>query len=162
VSYFSNLSTRHLIVCLVVILGSTYAHAQDPYWETRYVVIAGESGNYDSLRLVAKDLGKRCHIRYDDQDQKWSRKKGLYLREDSDDGIWNGEYFPRRYEEDLITLEMKDYFLDKHPEKPSMKMIVVAGIFETKKAADARLKLIKQFRPLAYVRESQLYMGCIH
>jgi hypothetical protein len=162
VSRFSKSSFRQLLVCLVLVLGSTYARAQDPNWETRYVVIAGESGIYDSLRLAAEDLAKRCHIRYDDQDQKWSKKKGLYWREDADDGIWNGEYYPRRYEEDLITLEMKDYYLDKQPEKPSMKMIIVAGIFETKLGADARLKLIKQYRPLAYIRAARLYMGCIH
>jgi hypothetical protein len=154
--------TKIVFIILLLCATRTSTYAQDSQWLTQYIVVAEESNVYKTLRSSAIKLSQQVSIPYSDQDQKWSVKKGLYLREDSDDDIWAGQYFPRRYEDSLITLEMRDYYLDSMPTKPTKTMVVLAGIFDTKQEADFRLKLIKRYRPLAYVRKSKLYMGCIH
>ena len=160
-AYFCDV--KHLFLFLLLLVSVRAAAQDDPSaWQTSYVIIAGESESYEQLDTQAAQLSKLTGIRYDNGGLIWSADKQLHLPENSDDEIYAGSYYMRRYDEDRISLEMRDWYFDVSPDKYSKKMIIVAGIFGDKKNANAQLKKIKKHFPASYIRTTRIYMGCIH
>lgn len=148
---------------MLLLLSAPVMAQDDPSaWQTSYVIIAGESESYEQLNTQAAQLSKLTGIKYDNTGLVWSADKQLHFPEDSDDEIYAGSYYMRRYDEDRISLEMRDWYFDISPDKHSKKMIIVAGIFGDKKNANTQLKKIKKHFPSAYIRTTRIYMGCIH
>ena len=155
---------KHLISLLIVV-SSFAGRAQDAdpsaYVES-YVVIAGESEDFTSIEGRAKELSAKTSIRYDAGGLVWDSVKGLIFPGNSDDAIYAGSYHLRRYDDNRISIEMRDHYFDVKPGDISKKMIIVAGIYGSKADAAKRLKQVKAFAPSAYIRRTKIYMGCIH
>ena len=113
------------------------------------------------LEKKAKELSAKIAVKYDAGGLVYKKEKGLVLPEDSDDEVYAGEYLMRRYDDNRISLEMKDYYIDNKG-KATKKMIIVAGIYGSKAEAAKRLKEVKAHAPAAYIQKKKIYMGCIH
>lgn len=146
------------------LISSLAAWAQDTdpsAWQTSYVVIAGEAEDFDLLETKAKNLSATTSIKYDAGGLIYNKEKGLIYPEDSNDEIYAGAYAMRRYDDNRISLEMRDHYFDNKG-TGTKKMIIVAGIYGSKAEAAKRLKEVKAHAPSAYIRKTKIYMGCIH
>ena len=130
---------------------------------TEYMVIAGSGKDFPSLEATAKELSKKTGIPYDDLGRIY--KDSLLVWPDSiDDELYRGVYVFRRWANDPITIEMNiiGVCYNPSPDKPAPLLMIVAGLYGTKKEANERLAMIKKYIPTAYIKKKEVYMGCMH
>ncbi len=127
---------------------------------TYFVVIVDTSKNYFLLREKMFRLNKLAGLKIDTMSRYYDVKKpGIILPLDSDDEIYAGEYYPRRYPSSFLSLEHFGFYYSLTNENT---MALVAGICETKVSADSTMLKIKQYEKGAFVLKSDIYMGCMH
>ena len=81
----------------------------------------------------------------------------------SDDEIYAGYYFPRRDDTSRISVEMMWYYSSGNMQNTNTtKMIIVTGVFDTKKSALLQLKSVQKVVQDAYIKKMNMYMGCMH
>ncbi|MEP7220674.1 MAG: hypothetical protein ABI876_17240 [Bacteroidota bacterium] len=151
------------IALIIAALGATAASAQKAgsAMRTMYIVIADSSSDYQKLLGEAKSLSQLSGIPFDARNLIFTKEKGLHLPEDDSDVVYAGDYIWRRYADESISLERRfPYFNNVRESDPTM--IIVAGIFETKKKAATALARIGGIAPRAFIRPTKLYMGCMH
>lgn len=127
---------------------------------TYYFVIADTNSNYSILCHKMFNLQKQYHLTIDSLGRLYIKKKNLIaLPENDEDELYAGQYFPRRYPSDFLSLE----YLDFYAQKPSNKTIaLMAGIFETKHSADSVLAIIKPIERNSFILKAKIYIGCMH
>ena len=100
-------------------------------------------------------------IEYDGRGLIYDAKRGLIWPDDSDDETYAGQYAPRRddwcRDKACVSVERSEAYEGFRPGL----YIVVAGIVG-RKDAGARLEAARRIVPTAYVKETTLYMGCMH
>ena len=128
--------------------------------QTVYIVVADTGLNYYALDNEMKSLSHTAHIRIDTGDNYYNKAKNLIaLPDTSSDEIYAGEYYPRRYPSESLSLE----YLQSYRSTSAEKMIaLVAGIYEKKSSADSAVKALATARGKAFAIKTSLYMGCIH
>jgi len=97
-------------------------------------------------------------LEFKHEHKDYSQDRGIYFTDELDDELYAGEYFPRRYFTDYISLENSSYYQGFTPDY----IIVIAGIFTDKSDAFEALDEIKKSYSEAYIKGSMLWMGCIH
>lgn len=128
------------------------------------LVIVGSHATYRAAVAAAKAFGAASGIAYESQGMIYDAKRGLILPDDDDDEIYAGHYVRRRYDtcgsrgNPCVTVERSDAYEGFRPRL----YIVVAGVVGRGAEADERLKLARKFVPSAYIKQTTLYMGCIH
>lgn len=124
-----------------------------------YVLVADTGKRYDELRTEMFNLHQSSSLAIDTLGRYYDKTKGLIqLPDDDDDEMYAGEYYPRRYLSEYLSLE----YLDEYQPGSESKMIaLVAGIYETRKSADSALSAIKPGEK-AFVLKSRIYVGCMH
>ncbi len=124
-----------------------------------YVLIADTGKNYTELRAKMFNLHQSTDLVIDTMGRTYDKVKGLIaLPDDSEDDIYAGEYYPRRYPSENLSLE----YLSQYSDKAGLKtMALVAGIYENKTKADSALTNIKTGEK-AFVLKSKIYVGCMH
>lgn len=128
----------------------------------RYIVIAGTSADFYTLDNLLKEISKKTGIEYSNN-LVYDSKRGMIAPDSSDDEIYAGSYFPRRYSTSLISIEMMWYYSTGNMQNTdTTKMIIVTGIFDSKKSALLQLKLVQEVVPTAYIKKMKLYMRCLH
>lgn len=127
---------------------------------TYYVVIADTGLNYNFLFEKLGALSKNTTISIDLMGRNYDKKKNLIaLPEDDEDEIYAGDYFPRRFPSEFLSLEYLDFYQDNAGEKT---IALVAGIFEEEKDAKNLLSRLKKFESKAFQLKSEMYIGCMH
>jgi hypothetical protein len=144
----------------------TAFRAPDEYDErdqyvTHYVVLAGQSSNFVALDATAKKLSEAAGIPYQNA-LVFDSIRGMIEPDDSDDEAFAGYYYPRRFAEARISIEMADYYIDGVYPEPSLRMAIVTGIFSGKTEAHEQLEQVKKIVPDAYIKKVGLYQGCMH
>ncbi len=130
---------------------------------TRYIVIAGASSDFNSLDLSAKEISKKSEIPYDNNEMIYDKELGMIVPKDTAKYDMDaGQSIPRRYEENLISIEMMYHYTSNHAFGDMKKMIIITGIFGNKQDAEKQLKLIQKAVPSTYIKKTRLYMGCMH
>ena len=126
-----------------------------------YVTIADTGNNYYELDKSMYLLAKSSRLTIDSSNRYYNQKRNeIILREDDEDEIYRGEYYPRRFEElPYLSLEYCDQYQQNSTHK---NIALMAAICETKKTADSICSIIKPYSPKAYVIKSKLYIGCMH
>lgn len=130
-------------------------------YETFHILTIGEGYNYDSLSTQASQVAQHLHVKVDNLERIYDSKKGIIVPDNSDDEVYRGEYYPRRFADPTVSIEMNYAFADSMAEQDK-KMIIVAGIYEKKSQADSVLALTKATYPLAKVITKELFIGCMH
>lgn len=126
-----------------------------------YITIADTSHNYHELDKSMYLLAQSTRLAIDTGNRYYNQKRNeIILREDDEDEIYRGEYYPRRFEElPYLSLEYCDQYQQNSTHK---NIALMAAICETKKTADSVCSIIKPYSPKAYVIKSKLYTGCMH
>ena len=138
----------------------TEEYAIDDQYANFYVVIADTGKNYYELDKKMYQISKILKMEVDTMNRYYNKdKKEIVVKETDEDEMYRGEYFPRRFPSTHLSLEhLKIY--NEETDWPTM--VLVGGIYESKREADSVLNLIKPQASTAHVRLSKLYVGCMH
>lgn len=127
---------------------------------TLYLTVADTGQDYFALRTTMFEINKRTRLKIDTMNRYYNtRKKEIVLSDTDEDEIYRGEYFPRRFPGENLSLEYYSVF-DKHSTKKNIAL--VAGIYETQKSADSMLSKISQLAPHGFTLKAVVYTGCMH
>lgn len=142
---------------------SIYGESDEAYFseiDTFYIVIADTGNDYYALQQQMFSIANSTSIKIDTLGRYYDKTKNLIqLPNDDEDEVYRGDYFPRRFQSDYLSLE---YLVIYNPLSADKTIALVTGIFETKHSADSALKYISSVQPKAFVVKSKMYTGCMH
>jgi len=125
-----------------------------------YVVIADTGLSYKELLKKMTTISIYFDVNIDFMNRKYDEKRDLIaLPENDPDEIYAGEYYPRRYPSNFLSLEYLSYFQENAREKT---IALVAGIYEEETSADSALHVFREKEPRAFKIKSHIYVGCMH
>lgn len=149
---------------ILVLLALVYSAAlgeqrltEEDFYSDRYILILKSTKDYNEAVNFARDASKKLSIEFDNENTRYSKEEGIYY-EGTDDPLYEGKYYPRRYTEEFISLENSGYykgFADGF-------IIVVGGIYNDRKASKQALGKVKTVYHDAYIKKTKMWMGCIH
>lgn len=134
----------------------------DEQYMDAYIVIADTAQNYFQLRTKMFKLAEKLGVEIDTMGRGFNNlKKRIALPVDDEDEIYAGEYFPRRYPSNTLSLEYLGYYLPEG-QMENTTIALVSAITENEKDAENALKELKKYSKHAFLMKSRIYMGCIH
>lgn len=133
--------------------------ASDDY-AVMYVTVADTGRDYWLLRREMADISTQLKYPIDTMDRYYNAQKNEIVVSDTDeDEMYRGEYFPRRFTSNNLSLE----YLDVYSKATTQKNIaLVAGIYEAQKSADSFLSIIRPYAAHPFVVKANVYVGCMH
>ncbi|OOQ58236.1 hypothetical protein BC343_11375 [Mucilaginibacter pedocola] len=139
---------------------STESGIDDPDAFADYYVVVADTGlSYHELHTKMLALNQTLNTPIDTMDRGYNSKKDLIaLPEDSDDDMYAGDYFPRRYPSSALSLEYMQFYKPNSAEKT---IALVTGIYESKTSADSALNALKPSAG-AFAVKAHIYVGCMH
>lgn len=156
---------KKVITILSVLLFSINMNAQeivDDQYMNAYIVVADTSQNYFDLRQKMFDLKWELKTEIDTMGRGFDKTKNLIcLPKNDEDEIYAGDYFPRRFPSETLSLEYLTYYTNGA--KPTEGTIaIIAIITDNKDQAENKLAEVKKYFDGAFILNSQIYMGCMH
>ncbi|GAB2530106.1 hypothetical protein [Spirosoma aerophilum] len=127
---------------------------------TYFVVVADTGVYYANLRQQM--LGYQTPLRQsiDTMGRTYSKAKDLIaLPDNSEDLVYAGDYYPRRFPSSTLSIEFMDVY---HETSSDKSMALIAGIYEQQRTADSALMILKKFSPRAFAIKSTLSADCLH
>ncbi len=127
---------------------------------TYFVVVADTSLDYNVLHKKMFKLSRQLNIPIDTMGRFYNKAKNLIaLPENDEDEMYAGDYFPRRFPSESLSLE----YLNFYQRRAGDKMIaLVTGIYETEKSADSILTVLRKIEKKAFKIKADIYVGCVH
>ena len=153
--FLAFLSTSAFMACFVF---AEQEITDDMFYSARYILILKSTTDYNVALRFANESSKKLGLELKIEDIEYSKEKGICFSKDIDDELYKGEYAPRRYCGDYISLENSsayEGFVEGY-------IVVIAGIYQNKDDAELALRDVKESYPDAYVKKTNLWMGCIH
>jgi hypothetical protein len=124
-----------------------------------YVVVVDTGTDYYALRDKMFTVKQSTGIPIDTMDRHYDKSKNLIILPDtSSDEIYAGDYIPRRYPSENLSLEYMTVYKQDSKEKT---IGLIAGIYEKKTSADSALNIISAQKE-AFEFKSKVYVGCMH
>ncbi|MBX7149286.1 hypothetical protein K1X76_09370 [bacterium] len=153
-----------IVVLVLFFILPSVAFSQEDAQVEKKVLILGSFADYNEALKAAKNISKKSDVLYATRGLVYDAKKGLYWP--ASDTMVSGEYLARRYNEDCdnqsticLTIEKSEYY---NGFKPKF-YIIVGGIYDkTDPEAKIQLNFFKKYIPDAYLKETSIYMGCMH
>ena len=109
-----HIKMKKIIFILSVLFFSININAQKNYDEqymNAYIVVSDTSQNYFELRQKMFELSKVLKTEIDTMGRGFNKNKNLIcLPENDEDEIYAGDYFPRRYPSETLSLEYLIYY----------------------------------------------------
>ena len=125
-----------------------------------YVVVADTGLGYAALHRKMVSLHQSLRMEIDTLGRHYYAAKDLIALPDNDpDEIYAGDYFPRRFPSENLSLEYLEMY-DIHSAEKTIAL--VTGIYETEKLAERALKLVKEAEKNAFMVKADIYLGCLH
>ena len=132
----------------------------DMFMSDQYILILKATNDYEKAVRLAQEASTLLDLEYDNEDIKYSKEKGIYFSEDINDPTYAGEYYPRRYAGEYISLENAAAYAGFAEQGT---IIVVSGIYsKEEEALEALNKTRARYHEDAYVKKVNMWMGCIH
>jgi hypothetical protein len=129
-------------------------------YTTYYMAIADTGRNYYKLDEKMYDLSIMLNFPIDTMGRHYDRRKdNIILSENDEDEMYRGEYYPRRSPGEHLSLEYLTFF-DTSADLKTIALI--AGIYETQRAADSMVRLLREHSSIAYTLKGHVYVGCMH
>jgi hypothetical protein len=130
------------------------------------VLVIGSYRSYGAAFRAARSYSQRSGHPYDSRGMVYDEKRGLIWPDDSEDEIWAGSYAPRRYDDECapwkgspcVTVERSAEYEGFAPGF----YIVVDGILDYSVERVQRLAAARRLVPGAYVKDTDIYIGCMH
>ncbi|MFC4816796.1 hypothetical protein [Flavobacterium sp. GCM10023249] len=127
---------------------------------TYFVVVADTSHDYSMLHKKMFDLSSKLKLSIDTMGRFYNKTKNLIALPDNDeDEIYAGDYFPRRFPSDNLSLEYLNFYQRQAGEKT---IALVTGIYETEKSADSALTILHKTEKKVFKIKADIYVGCTH
>lgn len=127
---------------------------------TYFVVVADTSSNYYALHKKMFELNRQLSIPIDTMGRFYNEtKKLITLPDEDEDDIYAGDYFPRRFPSNNLSLEYLDFYQEKAGEKT---IALVTGIYETEKNADNAMIVLQKIEKNVFKIKANIYVGCLH
>jgi len=124
-----------------------------------YIIVADTGSDYYTLRNKMINLEHSTGIPIDTLGRYYNKSKDLIMLPDTaDDDIYAGDYYPRRYPSQNLSLEYMDFY---KPGSKKKTLGLIAGIYETKISADSALKSVSSSKE-AFAFKAKVYVGCMH
>ena len=134
--------------------------SEDSDYEEYYILILDSGYNYHVLDVEMYAAQKIFNISIDTMNRYFSTSKNqIILRENDEDNMYAGEYFPRRFTGESLSIEYAMVFNDSYGKN---KMVLVAGIYDSKSSADSLLRILKPKEPKVYIVKAKVFVGCMH
>ncbi|MGC4057118.1 MAG: hypothetical protein QM743_03225 [Chitinophagaceae bacterium] len=125
-----------------------------------YLVILDSGKNYAALDAAMLQTGRSSGTHIDTMERHFDTKKHkIILSEQSDDEIYAGTYYPRRFPSPELSIEYLSYYL---PSADTNTMILVAGITESATSADSVAAFYRRGYAKTFVLPADIYTGCMH
>lgn len=127
-----------------------------------YIVVADTSQNYFQIRKKMVDLNEKLKTEIDTMGRGLNKKKNLIcLPENDEDQIYAGDYFPRRYPSETLSLEYLAYYINEKKTTDGT-IALVTTITDNKEKAQKKLAEVIKYSNRAFIVNSKIYMGCMH
>lgn len=124
-----------------------------------YVIVADTGTSYYTLHNKMFDIHQSANLAIDTMERFYNKTKDLIqLPDNSDDEVYAGDYLPRRFPSQNLSLEYLNVY---KPEAKLKTIALIAGIYETKASADSAFNALKSDEK-AFVLKSKIYVGCMH
>lgn len=125
-----------------------------------FLVVADTGRDYFELRKQLLRISAATKQEIDSLGRFYNpKRKQITLPEDSDDEIYAGEYFPRRFASESLSLEQYDAYV---PKSTPETFALVAGVYENRHDADSLARILKPANKKTFVLETMLFIGCMH
>ena len=86
-------------------------------------------------------------------------RDSILLPLDNEDELYAGQYYPRRFEGNTLSIE----YLDMYDTTGAPgTMALVTGLWATDQQADSALQLLRVHMPRAFLVHTRVYQGCMH
>jgi len=129
-------------------------------YETYYILVADTSEDYYYLRKKMFQIRDKLNLTIDTMGRYYNPNKNLImLPSDDEDEIYAGDYFPRRFPSDNLSLEYMVLYKNDSREKT---ISLVRGIYENKNRMDSALTVLKVLEPNSFYIETEIFVGCMH
>lgn len=133
---------------------------QDNEYAEYWIVIADTSLSYADLHAVLLRLHERSGLEIDTMNRYYNTERDqLILKEDDPDELYRGEYFPRRFPSETLSIEYLDFYDGAGNDKT---MACVAGIFERQRRAKRLVRKWRKEFPHLHTVHARVYIGCMH
>lgn len=155
------------LASLILLSLISCAFAQEgEFMENRWVAILSAQESFADAKAEAQKFAKATGVPFSMEGRVFDKKKGLIYPTNFDDEVLAGQYVARRYNETHIKDKDVPYLSVERSDgyegfKPGY-YIVVAGVYENAKAAEAQVKRFSSLAPTGYVKKAKIYMGCMH
>jgi hypothetical protein len=128
------------------------------YW----MVVADTSTNYWQLRKRMVELSDLLQVEIDTLGRCFdSTTNRVIVPYDSEDEIYAGVYYPRRYSGEFLSIEHLALMLET-TEYSNENMALIVAIFDNSAEAQQYHQKVKQFSATSFVQYASLYVGCMH
>lgn len=129
-------------------------------YATYFVLVADTSLNYSILNQRMFELKRKYHIPIDTMGRYYNTSKNLIALPDNDeDELYAGEYFPRRFPSENLSLEYLHIYQDNAREKT---IALITGIYEKETSADSALAFLQKTEKGFFKIKANMYVGCMH
>ncbi len=132
-----------------------------------YVVESAPNKDYEFLRKKAEGVAAKTGLKFETLDRVYDAEKGMiYPKNYEHDEAYAGGYLPRRDVDNTpsrISIEMRQFYHGDKKEKDPLNMMLVFGIFSSKKEAVELASTLEPHVATVHVHKvDQFYMGCMH
>ena len=156
----TKINTTTLSQTAVTIDNNVVEDTTDYNNATYFVVVADTSLDYSRLHKKMFDLNGKLKIPIDTMGRFYNKTKNLIALPDNvEDEIYAGEYFPRRFPSDNMSLEYLNFYQRQAGGKT---IALVTGIYETEKSADNALSILQKTEKKVFKIKADIFVGCMH
>jgi len=129
------------------------------------ILVVGSYRSYDAALRAAEKFSVASGYSYGSRGMVYDKERGLIWPDDSKDEVWAGQYAPRRYDNECNILKPNPCVTVERSEgyegfTPGL-YIVVAGVLD-RDDKEKRLANARRSVPSAYIKQTTLYLGCVH
>jgi hypothetical protein len=125
-----------------------------------YVVVVDTSDNYFNIRNLMFDVSQQLNMEIDTLERSYDVNKDLIcLPDDHEDEIYAGDYFPRSYPSDGLSIE---YLIIYNNNTSNKTFALISGIFEEESEAKNLLSNLKNIYKKSFLINTDLYIGSMH
>ncbi len=161
---------RALLILLFCGLAGISRAADDPEMKLlmrdRQIVILGSFRNFKEANDYARAISHRSGVPFSLQGKIYDHQRGLILPDDDPDTFYAGAYYPRR--DDTTHLpghaeEVEYLSIERSEAYPGLRpgyYIIVGGLHNTRQETVATLARFHLPAADAYVKKTQVFMGC--
>jgi len=157
-----------LTILLLLIHSFAWADNPDEATVTKKVIIAGSFKTYDEAFHAVSEISKKSSLPFSSRGMVYNAKTGLAWPKNYPDELYAGTYYGRRSNADCGNESMSNCLSIERSEfyKGFTKnlYIIVAGIYDAvdKEESAQTINQLKLTVPDAYIKKTDIYVGCMH